>query len=63
MGHSLTRPADGMVMAYVPGGTFIMDSTDHAYDALSAYRTWFHPDATYSEWDVIPGFRCAQDSE
>jgi len=52
-----------MVMAYVPGGTFIMDSTDHAYDALSAYRTWFHPDATYSEWDVIPGFRCAQDSE
>ena len=50
LGDTRTRPADGMVMVYVPAGEFQMGSTDAEVDAalglcnqyLSAcYRAWF----------------------
>jgi len=51
-------PVDGDVKV-LRGGSW-----DHEpCEPLSAYRTWFHPSSTYSEWNVCPGFRCTQDTE
>lgn len=50
-----TGPPTGTVRM-VRGGSW-----DHEpCDARSAYRTWFDPADISGEWEITPGFRCAQ---
>jgi formylglycine-generating enzyme required for sulfatase activity len=56
IGDTWTRPADGMVMVYVPAGTFPMGSSEAAIDAAvemcvrnstsgECHRTWFEDES------------------
>jgi len=50
-GTTWTRPADGMVMVYVPGGEFEMGSDDGAVDyALQLYDKYYYYDDCKRSW-------------